>query len=245
MSALIFYTEPEQVLVVTDTLSAAPDGSPLLFTSKAHYVPHLRVIVAGTGIGGFSVEWALQVNSRMVLRGIENLDFHTPGGLRTLWSDYRHEYNLANGMTATVYQFGISEETGQMAAFAYRSANNFESERLGFGIGVKPECQVPEGNLLDHIQSMMNEQRAIQATKEPSDRVYIGGEAIAIHLMKDSCTFTRLFEFPDRRADEIPSLNHTRGSESHRIGEGRRVDRGCVAREARRRVDVPPTRRHW
>src|SRR5262249_44062453 len=81
----IFYSDPEQVLVVTDTLSVSPDGSPLLFSSKAHYLPHLRTIVAGTGVAGFSGEWAMRANNRMVIRGIENLDHHTPAALQSFW----------------------------------------------------------------------------------------------------------------------------------------------------------------
>lgn len=201
MSSLIFYTDPQQVLVATDTLAASPDGSPLLFTSKAHYLPHIRTIIAGTGLGGFSVQWALTANSRMMVRGIENLDFHTANGLRTLWAEHEEQYVLA-GMTTTVYQFGLSEDSGEMVGFAYRSQNNFISERLEYGIGVKPECSIPEGNLLEHIETMMNEQREIQSTVPASERVYIGGEAVALHLTKDGCRMWRLFEFPDFRANQ-------------------------------------------
>lgn len=203
MSALIFYTDPAQALVVTDTLAANRDGSPLLFTSKAHYLPHLKTIVAGTGIGGFSVEWAMRTNNRMVLRGIENLDFHSPKGLRDLWAGYKVEYSLPEDATTTVYHFGLSEESGEIVSFAYRSTADFESERLPFGTGVKPECGVPEGNLLEHLPSMLQEQRALQAVRPIEERIFIGGEAIGIHLTKEGCTFTRLFEFPDFKSQEF------------------------------------------
>lgn len=207
MSALIFYTDSDQILVVTDTLAANADGSPHLFTSKAHYLPHLQTIVAGTGIGGFSVEWFLHANSRMVLRGIENLDFHTPAALNNQWKRYKADYSGVEHMTTTVYHFGISEDTGNVVAFAYRSEREFVSERLQYGIGVKPECAVPEGNLFEHLPSMMNEQRAIQATKPLNERIFIGGEAIAMHLTKEGCKISKIFDFSDRENNEKEIFN--------------------------------------
>lgn len=89
MSSLIFCTDAEQVLVVTDTLAVTPDGSPFLFTSKAHYLPHLRTIVAGTGAKDFSSNWCVLVNNNMVVRGVENLNEHTPQGLYKMWQDFK------------------------------------------------------------------------------------------------------------------------------------------------------------
>lgn len=200
MSSLIFCTDAEQVLVVTDTLAVNPDGTPFLFTSKAHYLPHLRTIIAGTGAGGFSGDWYIRVNNRMVLKGIENLDFHTPDALRAMWSEYKREYSVAAKLTTTIYHFGFSEVTGQVHAYAYRSTRDFVSERLSYGIGVKPECTVREGNLLEHVPAMMEEQRRLQASKPLPEQVFIGGEAIGMHLTKDACTIFRLFEFGDYSA---------------------------------------------
>lgn len=149
----------------------------------------------------------------MVLRGIENLDYHTPGELHCLWEQYKAESSLTDGLTTTVYHFGFSEDSGNVISFAYRSTTNFASERLQFGVGVKPECTVPEANLLDHIESMMYEQRSIQATKPLSERVHIGGKAIAIHLTQQSCNFTELFEFADFRRQELEMLQAYRNNQ--------------------------------
>lgn len=197
MSSLIFYTDPQQALVVTDTLAVDPDGFPFLFTSKAHYIAHLRTIIAGTGIWGFSGDWFMQANSRMLLSGIESLDYHAAEALRALWARYISEYSLSTSATTTVYHFGFSEVSNEITGFAYRSTNGFSSERLHHGTGVKPECSVPEGNIFDHLQAMMEEQRSIQASVPPQERIYIGGEAMAIHLTKESCVYSKLFEFSD------------------------------------------------
>ncbi len=116
MSSLIFYTDPDQALVVTDTLAVNTDGSPLHFTSKAHYLPHLRTIVADTGLDGFSVDWAMSVNNRMAVSGVENLNYHAPRGLRDLWARYNRDLRLPDDVTTTVYHFGISEGGGGVVA---------------------------------------------------------------------------------------------------------------------------------
>jgi hypothetical protein len=203
MSSLIFYTDPDQAVVVTDTLATNPEGSPYMFTSKALYLPHLKTIVAGTGFGGFSGAWVIEANNRMVVRGVENLNFHAPNTLREMWDDQRTRHSLDELWTTTVYHFGLSEESGKVMGFAYRSTNNFTSEPIPFGLYAKPECtSPPEGvNLFDHFQSMMNDQRATQAAKPAGARVFIGGEAVAIHLTSKECTFRSLFEFPDSKSD--------------------------------------------
>ena len=70
MSSLIFQTEEQQVFVATDTWAVTRDGMPITFTSKALILPHLRMIVAGTGSGGFLDQWFVYINSRM--RGARN-----------------------------------------------------------------------------------------------------------------------------------------------------------------------------
>jgi hypothetical protein len=212
MSSLIFYTDAEQILVATDTLSVNPDGSPMMFSSKAIYLPHLRTIIAGTGMGMFSGDWAMQANNRMVLSGILNLDYHASAILRERWIKCRAEYSLPDGLTTTVYHFGLSEDDSSVCAFAYRSTNDFVSERLEYGFGLKPKCGLPEqGTLIENLPSMMEEQRKDQAGKSKSERLYIGGECIALHLTKEGCHAFTVFRFEDY-LDDLKAIlsNHLR-----------------------------------
>lgn len=197
MSSLIFYTDQSQALIATDSLAVDTQGNPAFFCSKANYIPHLKMIIAGTGAGGFSNEWALSVSARMIVKGIQNLDYHTPEGLRGLWSEYKVKYSLPESFTTTVYQFGISEETGRITSFAYRSTNNFISEEIGYGTGVKPVCDVLEGNLFELIPKMMEQQRSIQSSFPKTTRIHIGGEIIALHLTNNGCNTFKIGEFDD------------------------------------------------
>lgn len=208
MSSLIFATDEKQILVATDTLSVTPKGKPLAFVQKATHIPHLRTIIAGTGFNGFANHWALIASTRMRVKGIMNLDYHTPIGLRRLWSDYKKEYDIPNDFTTTVYQLGISEENGKVVSFAYRSTNNFESESIGYGICVKPNCTVPKGNLIDVLPEMMEEQRIIQKQMPSESRVYIGGEIQVLHLTMQGCDSFIISKFSDFSETEAEILNN-------------------------------------
>lgn len=198
MSSLIFYTQPYGAFVVTDTLAVGQDDrSDKFFTTKAHYLPHLRMIIAGTGYAGFADRWYCHVNSQMRVAGIENLDYHTPSSLKQAWEGFCSRENPPPG-TTTVYHIGFSEETGEVVTFAYRSKNDFSSERIPYGLACKPDCSVPDGDdLTALIRPMMEEQREIQSKIPADERIYIGGEANAIRLTPDGCRQWTLFRFAD------------------------------------------------
>ena len=199
MSSLIFYTDEEQALIATDTLAVTPSGEPLLFCSKAIHLPHLNIVIAGTGQGGFATRWAMHVNDRMVINGINNLDFHTSKGLRELWVQYRDEFQLPPESTTTVYQFGFCQDSQKMVGIAYRSTNNFDSEVRPYGLAAKPECTFPSGDysIPAVFSEMMLEQRTIQEQKPKDKRLYIGGKINVLHVNKSGCTSYTLSEFSD------------------------------------------------
>src|SRR5437879_2931383 len=109
MSSLIFYTDETQVVVATDTLAAHPDGRPFKFASKAFVVPHLQLIMAGVGTHGFLGRWFVFMNDSMIVRGIDNLNYHAPRALRMLSQRYKQELSIPDDITTTVYHFGFSE----------------------------------------------------------------------------------------------------------------------------------------
>lgn len=198
MTSFICHLSSQQVVLAMDTLVTDPLGNPAFFASKATHVPHLQTIVAGTGIAGFSNKWAEQVASRMLLTGIVNLDYHTARNLPELWGAYRREHDITDSMTTTVYQFGVSEENGELLGFAYRSAEGFASESLNPGWLLKPECTLKESDdFRKDIRSMMMEQRAIQEDRPIAERVFIGGECIVHVLDANSYSAMKLFDFED------------------------------------------------
>lgn len=203
MSSLIFCTDAEQAFVATDTLAVSYNGEPAFFTTKAFIVPHLSMIIAGTGVTGLLGKWFVQVNDRMVVQGINNLDFHTPNGLSNLWSSHKQEFSIPDHLTSTIYHFGFSEDDELIQSYAYRSANDFSSESIKYGLGVKPECNIPENYTLPlDIPAMMRDQIKHQSLQLPGDKLYIGGEIQVIHLTKDGFNAYSLCKFDEYDADK-------------------------------------------
>ncbi|HKU74444.1 MAG TPA: hypothetical protein VJR02_11030 [Pyrinomonadaceae bacterium] len=203
MSSLIFHTDESQVFTATDTLATTPDGEPFSFTTKVFVVPHLRMLMAGTGVGGVLGKWFIAVHDRMIVRGIDNLDYHTPRILSEIWQSHRQECSIPEDFTTTIYHLGFSEETGLVHSYAYRSAENFRSESLSYGMRLKPECEIPEPYSFPmDIKKMMDSQRAIQAKRPKEERIYIGGEIMIHHLTDQSFTVYVLDEFEDYEANE-------------------------------------------
>ena len=198
MSSLIFYTEENQALVATDTLATTFSGEPAFFTSKAFIIPHIKMIICGTGMAGFLGRWFIEVNDRMVIRGIENLNSHSPVNLRKIWKNFIEDSPIPFKKTTTVYHFGFSEDDSKMHTYVYRSERNFQSEILSYGVGVKPECTVPASPIFPIcIKKMMEEQRKRQESVPRNKRVYIGGEIQVIHLTREGFNVFNLDRFDD------------------------------------------------
>jgi hypothetical protein len=95
----------------------------------------------------FANEWAFRANS-YVLSSIDSLDHRTPGARWTLWGEYEQRFESGPGtITTTIYQFGVSENTGAVIGFTYRSTNAFTSRndfRLPASATNRPRASLAE-----------------------------------------------------------------------------------------------------
>jgi hypothetical protein len=157
-----------------------------MFTTKAFAIPHLRTIICGTGAGGFLGKWFIKINDRMVVRGIDNLDYHTPRILIDIWKKYKEEFPTPDNLTTTVYHFGFSEEDNLIH-----------------------ECELPENFVFPiDIKKMMDEQRNLQSTKPIEERVFIGGEIQIHHLTKNGLSIYTWARFDDYDVTEQAIYNN-------------------------------------
>lgn len=197
MSALIFHINPEHAIVAMDTLATTPEGYPFFFTSKAYHIPHLRVIVAGTGQGKLICDFQAAVNTQYLLDGVEHLAEHAPALLTRIFGEKPET-------PSTVYLFGVSEKSGEIAAFALRSSNGFAAERLPPSCtAVKPSegMEGVELNDLEDIPQIMQLMRDEQAKEpDPAKRLHIGGEIVLFVLSRDEFRSAVIHKFAD--ADE-------------------------------------------
>lgn len=199
MSALIYYITEGQVAVAMDTLAmASEEGSPVpgFYATKAFLFPHLRGFMCGTGLLNFSTDWFLRLQ-QLIAKDLLHADEFTPAVLREI----ALPYGFNEGHTSTIYHFGYSESEATHFGFAFRSANNFESERLPLhGWGIKPPLP-PEEIYVEEfpgdIIRMMSRQRALEDERPANERLYIGGEIQLILLERDGFAVNTIYRFDD------------------------------------------------
>lgn len=206
MTSLVFYIQSDHIILSADTLAVDFAGRPALLCSKITHIPHLNTLIAGTGIGGFSNEWAFKVATGMVVSCIDHLNYHTPEALRELWRGYQARENLPDSLTTTVYQFGMDASNEEVKAYAYRSSNDFLSEPIGYGLWVKPECDKSfDDHPLRTTPLIMERQIELENQKEIGQRLFIGGEITTYALDKDGCNFVKLYKF-DSYDQDVKSI---------------------------------------
>ena len=198
MSALIYKVEKRQVFIATDTL-ATLNGQAMGFATKAFPLPHLRMVIAGTGLAGFLDHWLVAVNASPV-RGIDALNEHAQAGLLNVLRTFKTQFPSMNE-TTSVYHFGFSENTGVIQSFAYKSEELFEPRQIECGLYVKPnvpEDAIPKDTLHpSDFTRIMAAQRDIQAKLPKEARVSIGGEIQMHHLEQAGYKAYRLGQFED------------------------------------------------
>lgn len=196
MTALNWSLENDALYVTSDTLVLTTEGEPRSYMSKLYPVPHLYGVITGTGIGQFIMDWFTMVQNRMLVQCVHHLDRFTSEALRERAS----EYPLQEAST-TIYHFGVSSTEDRFCGFAYRSANDFRSERLDYGVGIKPEIDpgpMDEIQFPDWFVGIMERQREQDLQQPPEQRVGVGGEVHALQVLDDGV----MSLFPCHRFDD-------------------------------------------
>ncbi len=187
MSSLLFYTDENEAIVATDTLLHYSVDTPPGYASKAISIPHMRMIIAATGSALLFSRWVGLVNNQGFALDVNAVDVHAPQELQALWSELNRHLPALHDQSATIYHFGISDDSGKIHGFAYRSVSDFKSELLDYGLGVKPELMDNGGIDLSSFPDCAPEIMRAQSRQEDEktkDRVYIGGTTQVTHLTK-------------------------------------------------------------
>jgi hypothetical protein len=199
----MFRLSSVEVVVLTDTLATTPSGAPHLLVTKCGIVPHLELVVAGTGAALLTERWRTRVYSQMLCRDIDMLDLHTHDALRRLWTDLQTEFAdmITNDVTATVYHLGLSEDIGEYVGYVYRSTDDFASEPMAPGFRVKPAPEAPplekEPDSFAEWIELAHRLRAEQNAKPTAERIHIGGD-LTLCIMRDrSISSLKIHRFED------------------------------------------------
>lgn len=195
MTALIYALQPDQVCLAMDTLTvSAEDRTPLRFQTKFLVLPHLNMVIAGTGLADLVTQWFLFVNGSMVVRDIDHVDLFASGALRKAEA----ECPGTDLSTTTLYHFGYSQEQKCYVGYAYRSANNWASERIPYALGVKPPVPVPNTDDIQFPQfliELMAEQRRADQLLPLAQQVGIGGDVSFVVMSNLSVTVAPVHRF--------------------------------------------------
>lgn len=193
MTAMNWEMYESHVLILCDTLAIGEDRRPAFMTTKVFYWPHLGACVAGTGAQPMAQNLYMRVNGRMVVRDVLHLDEYAPKVLQELWADLLAENDDRPDATCTIYLFGWSEAEGRFVGFAYRSTAQFASERLGYGLAIKPapddEQIFDKINDLESFVRLVQIQKAEDRARPRLERIGIGGEVVMTLLTRDEAGY--------------------------------------------------------
>jgi hypothetical protein len=211
LSLLIFQHYKTHVAVFTDTLATTPEGEPLAFFNKTFLHPQFHMLMVVTGIFQLADKWNSVLNGGMVAKDIDMVDLHTPEKLRSLWKELQQSYTGSLPSTSTVYHFGFSKQDQQYVRYAYRSTNNFNSERSaeeGIGIKPQPESKTETPETIDAVVDLASKLIQEQSKKPKPDRIYIGGE-IFMTLLSDEGIVTKKVHIFDSYNAHWDAVNET------------------------------------
>jgi hypothetical protein len=188
MSSLLFFTDANEVIVATDTLLHYPGGADPGHVSKAIALPHIKMIIAATGSATLFNRWIGLVNEQGLALNVDAVDAHAPEVLQSLWRELNAQFPTLHKQTATIYHFGFSDDTGKIHGFAYRSVSNFASERLAYGLGLKPELIDKTGidwSSFPNCAPQIMQAQELQESRKAEGRVYIGGTVQINQMTRD------------------------------------------------------------
>lgn len=201
MTALVYIVQPDKIYLAMDTLVVTYDDKiPLYYQTKFTVLPHLNLVIAGTGFASLINDWFHFVNGSMVVRDIDHLKVLAPGLLR----DAATQRQRADITTTTLYHFGYSTLEKRYVGYAYRSAKKWEPDRLQDALGLKPVIDVqPTGNIQipQFLIDIVCEQRRKDLLLPVSERVGIGGDIQVVVMENGIVTISTVHRFESYESD--------------------------------------------
>lgn len=215
MSLLMYEHRPDRITIMTDTLATEAsdllDGdvvlhTPLAFTTKVAIVPHLDLVIGGTGwqhiISGWKslVMWTMAAPDIDVLAQVATAllpQFDDPSDILPGWRD---EPDFK--MTTTIYHFGWSLAENCYVRDIFRSDQGFAHERhLDKAFGVKPcidGLYYPPPESFTDWSDLAVRVRHEQDTRDDGLGVHIGGQLVWTMMHERMISTGVVGEFSDR-----------------------------------------------
>lgn len=186
MSLLNWTLSATGVQVMTDTLATDFDGSPMKFVAKVFAIPHLDLIVGGTGFHQIIMGWQHLLMSAAPGLSIDDMDEMAARALPVLWRDlfpFGDEDHLS-----TIRHWGWSPKEQRFVGRSYRSRDGFEPERMQEGMAFQPD-PLPEHRgiqfeTFDQLVEVALGQQRHGLADEPGKQTFIGGDLLTFEMSK-------------------------------------------------------------
>lgn len=216
MTALIYFLHPDYIILATDSLATTEDSSPIRFVTKIMPLPHIKSVICGTGSFELIIDWFSFIQKHIIAKDIHLIDKLAPEYIRNIYYSYPKE----NQINSTIYQFGYDIKEMKFVGYAYRSTDNFNSEKLIYGIGIKPPDVMEDAELIlwkenDIYKKIINliiKQKEIENKKDSKDKVGIGGAIYIFQMVNNYNFFCETYIFDDFESTYNEMLNTIKNS---------------------------------
>ncbi|OMC63268.1 hypothetical protein BK125_31030 [Paenibacillus odorifer] len=199
MTALNWILGEKSVSIAADTFSLTMEKEPFKYTNKIFTLPHLKMIVCGTGNANLILDYYKELQLIVVAREMYYVTAVTQDILLNIRKEYPKE------VTTTVYLFGYNDNLECFEGFAFRSTNDFDKEKLAYGIGVKPELsrELVESYYEDtedddsFFTLVINKQKELDEMLPKEKRIGVGGEIQRIVSDASNFLISTIYRFDD------------------------------------------------
>jgi hypothetical protein len=198
MTLLNYIITSEYIFILMDTIALMGENKePFIYTTKIYPLPHLDMVICGTGVSSFIIDWFVIVNSQMLVKDIDHLNEFAPQILVDTWKKFADD----NRSTSTIYHFGYSNYESRYKCYVYRSTNGFTPEIQNAGTAHKPgvtniESFIDEDGNLDLLGISFQQYRD-DKTVILEKKVGIGGELISCLLQERNIYINKILSFID------------------------------------------------
>jgi len=189
MSAVYLQIADETAITAADTYSIrAKTGGPLKLADKFIPLPHLNMVLTGTGYHGFLLEWYQALQRDAAPTDIEHLNEFAPALLQETWLRFKWKNDLPESPPGSggskICHLGYSERKESFVGYYYDLKDDFAPTTVRPGQEyLMPKMEgvhdaLLEGDYTAQEQVIAFFQRAkeLDEQKPVGERVGIGGE---------------------------------------------------------------------
>jgi hypothetical protein len=189
MSAVYHKVADKAVITAADTYSIRADtGEPLKLADKFIPLPHLNMVLTGTGYHGFLLEWYRALQREAAPIDVEHLNEFTPGLLQETWLRFKRKTDLPESPPGSggskICHLGYSERKERFVGYYYDLKDDFAPTAVRPGQEyLMPKMEGVHDALLEgdytpqeQVIAFFRRAKELDEQKPVEERVGIGGE---------------------------------------------------------------------